>query len=149
MSRFDSYEAPKGPGWLFVYGTLRPTRGAYNAGMLAGYVEQTINNCEAHGVIHYVDRSGGYPIAMFDENEPSLVIGDLLYVEDLAAPAVQRVHRMEIGAGYEPRTIEVVTPEGETIEALAYHYLYEPRGPRIACGDWLKAEMETWRGQRA
>jgi gamma-glutamylcyclotransferase (GGCT)/AIG2-like uncharacterized protein YtfP len=128
-----------GPGWLFVYGTLRPHRDAYNAGMLAGYVDKVIHKAQAHGTIHFVSRSGGYPVAFFDSDTEDLIIGDLLHVEDLAAPPVQRVHRMEVGAGYRMVTVECVTPDGETIEATAYHYEYEPEGPRIACGDWLAA----------
>lgn len=122
---------------VFVYGTLRV--GQYNFSWAQEAVVDTIQNCTAKGALYFVDGRFGYPVAKFDEEGE--IKGDVLWF-DPAHEEYQSVVRMELGAGYEVREIEVRT-ESETIEAIAFHYLRPTRGNPIPDGDWVKAN-DSW-----
>jgi len=120
--------------WLFVYGTLRP--GHWNFRMLERAVTECHENAMTTGALYHVgggsDEHPIYPVAKLDET--GLLFGTLLLVDDLHQ-GVERARRMELGAGYEERTIQVVVGT-RTIPAVAFHYRHEPSGPQIASRDW-------------
>lgn len=120
---------------IFVYGTLRVGQGNYTWAKQC--VRHEIIECVAQGRIYFVGPYGGFPVARFDQG--GRIVGDVLYC-DPAERTYDEMVQMELGAGYESREIEVVTPDGDTLECLAFHYLYEPRGSWIPSGDWVNAK---------
>lgn len=120
---------------IFVYGTLRV--GQYNYSWCEEAVEKAIKNCTASGRIYFVDPLGaGYPVAKLDEH--GTIYGDILYF-NTAHPLFDAVVRMELGAGYVARNIQVTTPKGRQVDCQAFHYLRIPRGSLIREGDWAAA----------
>ncbi len=125
---------------MFVYGTLRP--GRYNAWYSAERIDR---NCTTNGQIFFVSELGGFPVAKLDAE--GTIIGDVIWLEEGGEDHVS-IDRMERGAGYEMRSIQVCTPEGRTFEAYAWHYKYEPMGPLIEDGDWVKASEALYNSTR-
>lgn len=120
---------------VFVYGTLRI--GQYNYRWARAAVRETVKNCRTNGKLYFSrGLSGSYPVAKFDEE--GTILGDVLWC-DPSHPDYGGMVRMELGAGYEVREIEVVTAKSETMEALGFHYLHRTRGDAIPNGDWVKA----------
>lgn len=117
---------------VFVYGTLRVDQ--YNYDWCKRAVRHSVIDCKAKGNLYWVHDKSGYPVAKFDEDGE--IIGDVLYF-DPTSKTYDDVVSMELGAGYEVREIEVRTPEGETLECIAFHYVDRPRGEWIKSGDWV------------
>lgn len=120
---------------VFVYGTLRVGHGNHSWAIEA--VRHYVTDVTAEGAIYFVGPYGGYPVAKFDE--PGTILGDILWM-DAGHPTYREVVRMEIGAGYELRTVAVSTDEGE-VKCQAFHYIRRPGGPQIPSGDWSTAEL--------
>ena len=115
---------------MFVYGTLRP--GSYNAWYASDRVDR---DCTVNGRIYFVSREGGYPVAKLDEE--GTIHGDVIWLED-DSDDYAAICAMEEGAGYTSRWVEVVDSEGQSYEAWAWHYDYEPGGRWIESGDWRR-----------
>jgi gamma-glutamylcyclotransferase (GGCT)/AIG2-like uncharacterized protein YtfP len=120
---------------LFVYGTLRP--GEYNyVDSLVDGAERLIQNAQANGRMFNVRGATPiFPVVNFDLS--GVIVGDVLVGIDPTADIFIAVDDMEIGAGYEPRTIKVLA-DGEMMEAVAYHYPHSKHGIEIPDGDWIK-----------
>lgn len=133
---------------VFVFGTLRVGHGNYR--MVEREVVARTYSVATKGKMYYVGGGwGGYPVVDFREN--GMVIGDLLYfdVEDPlewweeVAPHRSCDYRglagaigMEVGAGYTPAYIEVLTPDRELVKAVAFTWEHRRRGDHIPSGDW-------------
>lgn len=119
---------------VFVYGTLRV--GMNNFMWAQACVRDTVEDCVAQGGLYFVRGGFGYPVAKF--NEGGRIVGDVLYC-DPDHEEFSAMVEMELRAGYQYREIEVVSPEGETLECVAFHYVRQPAGDKIPDGDWKKA----------
>jgi gamma-glutamylcyclotransferase (GGCT)/AIG2-like uncharacterized protein YtfP len=124
----------------FVYGTLRI--GEYNYRWASGDVVEEIPNVLTTGELYFAGDGPSYPVAKLDT--PGQIIGDILVYPDDSQDWLQ-ICRMELGAGYELREIEVTTESGDKIAAVAWHFLHHPRGPKIASGDWSQAVENFYR----
>ena len=127
---------------IFVYGTLRP--GQYNdtrTGLAALATGGILKNCTTKGAMY--NRMGESPVyPVVDTDMDGVIIGDLLMGIDPMSREVEMTHNMEIGAGYEPRTVTIVKPDGLLTEALIYNYTIgqpfrSPHGVAIPSGDWI------------
>lgn len=116
---------------MAVYGTLRPGHG--NHGWASDGVVDEILDGSISGAIYCVGPMGSYPVAKLDE--PGRIAVDVL-VFDTDSPEYESVCRMERGAGYELRQVEVELTDGTTMTAGVWHYLRPPRGPKVDSGDW-------------
>lgn len=122
----------------FVYGTLRVD--GWNFGIADSGCVAFVENCTARGRVYFVSRDRGYPVAKFDEE--GTIVGDLL-VLDRESRSYRHIALMEEGAGYELRKISVTLPDGQEIEAEAWHFIYRPAGYLIESGNWLKESKEN------
>ena len=132
---------------LFVYGTLRPSNSFNDHWGIASEATETIFDCTAEGAMWNLSgKSPVYPVVNFDV--PGEIVGDLLVGIPEFSDALAATHRMEIGAGYEPRLVRVKTPSGVLIPAVAYHYTRLCLGERIADGNWpaycAKHRVDSW-----
>lgn len=119
---------------VFVYGTLREGQGNWQWAKEA--VRHSDLNVRTSGRIYFCSGRTGFPVAKLDE--AGSIVGDVLWF-DPDHPTFDDVVQMEVGAGYECRDIEVITSESETIECMAFHYAWRPRGDLIPDGDWVRA----------
>lgn len=139
---------------VFVYGTLRP--GQYNDGRsgLSSQATEVINNVRTDGRMWNVAPGNPiYPVVNFDLAGD--IIGDLLIGIPDDSQILKNVHLMEVGAGYELRTVRVYISGDDNMEgwheAIAYHYDSNQRGlrlgQRIENGDWLAFDQayEDWK----
>lgn len=124
---------------VFVYGTLRRGEGNYNIWKDA--VLDVVTGCTVQGLIGYPGRHYGYPCVDFDGE--GTVIGDLITV-DADHESVEWVHRMERGAGYTMRPVQVTLPSGEVVEAIGYHWERQVHSP-IVSGDWFVRDRQPAR----
>lgn len=101
-------------------------------------VMPAFEGCTARGQMYHVHGGSSpdypiYPVVDFDED--GTVVGSLLLVD---RAEMRAAHQMEVGAGYEPRWVEVMVPGWhESTLALAYHWPHSHRGPEVPSGDWL------------
>jgi gamma-glutamylcyclotransferase (GGCT)/AIG2-like uncharacterized protein YtfP len=119
---------------IFVYGTLRVGHGNYE--WCKGAVKRTQIGATSIGTIWFAYDHGSYPVAKFDEGNTTIV-GDVLWFNPQHR-SFDEVVSMEYGAGYVLVDIEY-EHEGETLECMAFHYIGQPRGPKIESGDWAAA----------
>lgn len=125
---------------IFVYGSLR--RGEYNhQGAFASGVQHVADGRIKGAILHSL---GAYPCIVASKNDADTVVGE---VYDLADDTFNWVERMELGAGYIRRPVEVdshnnIAEDGEgPIQAEAYFYPYPPTyGHVVASGDWSKRD---------
>lgn len=123
---------------VFVYGTLRP--GDYNHSRHGLDEDNVVRGVTAPGALYHVSSSyKAYPCAKFDQC--GTIIGDILFFEE-GSRDLERIDRMEEGAGYEIREVIVTLPDGSQMKCQAYHYVRDPRGPRIESGDWFNDSTE-------
>lgn len=127
---------------MFVYGTLRYGDGNWGQSALSRSVDQQVTvGCRVRGRLYNVSGTHPvFPVAKLDEEGE--IWGDLM-VFDSDHPTYDHIVRVEQGAGYEIRPVEVVLPSGAKMSALAWHYLREPRGELIANGNWLDYSART------
>jgi len=126
---------------VFVYGTLRV--GWWNHRAIEDAVVSVISDCTAPGFIWRVsDYSEAYPVAKFTEwggkelQNSARITGDLLYIRT-DTQDYEYMRQMELGAGYKEVTVPVLTPAGDTVYAIAYHYMHSVRKELlIKSGDW-------------
>lgn len=100
--------------WVFVYGTLRSD---YRHAPFGPAAMDSVRGCTAQGTMFLV-RGGGYPIVDFDGE--GTIVGELVLV-DTEHERFDSIDGMELGAGYDRRHVQVTRPDGEVVEALAYH----------------------------
>lgn len=120
--------------YAFVYGTLRV--GEYNYQWASGDVVDEILDVTTKGDIYFVSEDGGYPVAKLDGD--GNIIGDVLVYPEHSLDW-KRIYDMESGAGYVLRDIQVALGNGKMLDAVAWDFLYQPRGPKIPHGDWARA----------
>lgn len=127
---------------LFVFGTLR--WGGGNDVMLRRDYQEWYGQVEVRGELYYAAYNEGhstyeapYPACRFGGE--STVVGDLIQIENCAA--LERVHKMEIGAGYEIQNIKVKLG-GSWVDAIGYGWPEDsPVGRRIHSGDYIKSRQ--------
>lgn len=125
---------------LFVYGTLRP--GQYNFDRFPHEGVRVVNrNCTVSGFIMH-NVHGHRPIypVVIPGHADDIIVGDLLAADD-DSDWYHDVMAMEIGAGYEPEEVPVLTRRKRpprTVTALMFVYQHRPRGVPIESGNWLQ-----------
>lgn len=117
--------------WVFVYGTLRSD---YRERPFGGAALDSVRGCTAPGDMYMVGNA--YPVVDFDGG--GTVVGELVLV-DTEHARFDSIDRMELGAGYKRRQIEVTRPDGEVVEALAYDMDSNRSwaGDRVSSGDFV------------
>ena len=123
--------------YLFAYGTLRPGCSLYR---LIEPAVNWIHPVTTQGSLYHLrtgtDEHPIYPVADLISGSGA-IFGDLLSV-DGDSLEFEYMDQMEVGAGFEPITIRVVSSlDFSSIDAIGYHYPYL-RGPKIESGDWKK-----------
>lgn len=121
---------------ILVYGTLRP--GHNNFRWAQACVQGITENVTTPGKLYWVEGEHGYPVAKFDVYATEFIHGDILHCDE-NDEAFRDMVRMEVGAGYELRTVACVTADGKKTGAYGFHYLGTPRGRQIEGGDWSAA----------
>jgi gamma-glutamylcyclotransferase (GGCT)/AIG2-like uncharacterized protein YtfP len=116
---------------VFVYGTLRPGCSEWARG---GYVADPVP-ATAKGTLY---DYGPFPYCDF--NGTDIIVGALLTLDDDTA---DHVYRVEVGAGYIPRQVQVTLADGAMLTATAYDIpainkqMFADHYPVIPSGDWL------------
>lgn len=118
----------------FMYGSLR--KGGHNFGRFSRGVKDVAPG-ETRGAMYALIKSGGYPLANFlDDRGP--IKGEIQrwYIN---SPEYHRMSDMEIGAGYVPIMVDVITMSGVSIPCLVWHADVgrDHPGPYIEDGDWI------------
>lgn len=142
--------------WLFVFGTLRPGDYNYNRSGLT-LSGEPVRNVSLPGFQMFNLNSTNrpiYPIVKSTGVETDVIIGDMLRVNK-DDPALEGIHRMEIGAGYEAITRTVCVPVDDTIDnpgvgihadVLLYEYVrFKGDEFPITSGDWFQFTKENGR----
>lgn len=121
---------------VFVYGTLRVGEGNYQ--WASACVVAATENVRTEGQLFFVRGPLSYPVAKFDM--VGEIHGDVLWC-DPSVREYREMVEMEVGAGYELRSIEVFDPNEDTdIQVFGFHYLRDVSDRiRIPHGDWRKA----------
>lgn len=121
---------------VFVYGTLRPEHGRSG---WAGACE--VAPAQRGSVPGRLYMGPGYPYALHIPDAPSRVIGDVLTC-DADHEMFEYMRRVELGAGYFEREVEVTLEAGGTLLAVMYvatarvaRYLEDAL--EITTGDWF------------
>lgn len=127
---------------VFVYGSLRV--GEWNYPVAEPCVQEYEQDAATPGLVWFAFRDG-YPVAHFISSCAGMIQGDVLWC-DTEDPAYEHMQRMEQGAGYEQREIEVILANGQRMDATGFHYLGVPRPDLlITSGDWRR-EIHRLRG---
>lgn len=121
---------------MVAYGTLRPNPeiGWNRDRGRGGECREPVLNVRISGRIY----DHGFPVAKLDEE--GQIVGDVLFYEN---EIPEWIVRMEEGAGYELRPVEVRDESGRIImDAVAWHYCHQPRGKWIKSGDFLQHKLD-------
>lgn len=117
---------------VFVYGTLR--RGGSNHHRMEG--GRWLGEAHVSGRLYRVDW---YPALVLDA-EAGQVVGDLMVVD---AEQLTQLDHYE-GSEYRRVTAQVLTAEGESVEAWVWEWQQDAHGLQlIAGGDWLTVSPDS------
>ena len=133
----------------FVYGSLR--RGQFNHERFRGFPEAF--QCEGFIRGAYLKSLGAYPAIVPTEDQEAIVKGEIY---DLPEDLHDVILRMELGAGYEFRPVEVLVEANREeqpgitvpIEASAYFFRLPERIANvepIEGGDWTRRSQQSER----
>lgn len=123
------------------YGSLR--QGEYNHSYFNKGDFYFLQTVELQGYKLY--SLGSYPGVKESDNNTDTIICDVVVIED--KPTFESIDRMELGAGYSRKLVDVKLDTGELIKCVIY--IYEDRVKEewlVEGGDWskfLKQEKEN------
>jgi len=127
---------PEGHTISVVYGSLR--KGCYNCASYEraygdGYQQLT----QAWITGYKLYSLGAYPCVVFTGEEEDKLLVDIY---QCSRECHNSIYRMEIGAGYYAKTIEVMGDDGNAYEGIIYCYEesdYTEKLERVVDGDWV------------